>query len=352
MNLKKKNNDSEVERLASIEKSSSIYETATQLQKEYIIEDSKKNLTRFIDEIVEDYNDICKNQSLIFEIDWNDEEVFNEFHTTITYIVVYYALLEPSENINVLYKISETSRLEETFKWFIPLNELQNELDKLRLIYSNFNEHLFKLHIFNYIKTNISLVIFKKVKVYGENSHTDQLSSFIDNYKVRRRKSPNTINKHKKTAQKFINVFSKKENRTSKKKNLKKIINKNKGNEIDFFLNPFMNIYSSIAEKNINIKSNKAIITDLISGKSYTFMRLLPIEELTDTSQRQLYINLYPLFKFILVGEINVVLLSENEYEDLDDATKNKNSNLNNNRPYDNFEQYKLKTVMSILGKT
>lgn len=352
MNHKKKNNDSEVERLASIEKLSSIYKTATQLQKEYIIEESKKSLTYLINEVVEDYNDICKNQSKLFEFDWNNEVVFKEFYTSITYVVVYHALINPSESKGIFDKIKTTSFLKKTFKWFIPFNELQNELDKLRLIYPNLNEDLFKFHIINYIKTNISITILKKVDMLDNTNHTPQLYKYIENFKVRRRKSPNTVKKHIKTTIKTIQLFSKKESTTNKKKKLDKLFDKNEGKEIDYFFNPLINIYSTIMEKSIGTKANKSIVTDLTTGKASTYMRLLPIEDLTETSQRQLFINLYPLFKLILVGEIKKELLSENEYKELDDTSKNNKSITDNNRPYENFEQYKVKKVMSILGKT
>lgn len=316
------------------------------------LEYSKEQLEFFKNDIIEDYNDIKQNNSGLFDLDWNDPKVIKGNQNTITTVFVFYALFRTKTIKSVAKKILTTTLLESTFKWFIPMMELRAEMNRLTDIYPTLNKYLFNFHIFSLIKINIALLIVKKIdKIEGTMNHM-QLQTLVDSLYTKRRKSPKTIIKKSDAIIQTFKVFSKKETIAKKKNSIRRLITKKENNFLDHTQNLMLNDLITKNEPYFGKKYIKEYISGHLLGNSSGMMRLLPIDELNAKSKRSLYINLFPLFRLILKDNI---LYSELEYTEYDAKikTKKKNSQVKETNPlYSNYSEYKLKNVMTILGKT
>jgi hypothetical protein len=282
-----------------------------------------------INEIVNDYKEDINEYPDFLLWDWKDINVLKKYDSILISILAYNAFYP---NLEIIKKLKDSRRTSSISKWAIGMEPIIDELERLGKKYPEIHMDAFAYYTFMFInmKTRTSFL-----KAINEDKSEVFLDELPKRYFLQSRKSPKSTKKGVKKLGELGNTF----NKGLKENNIKAELTtflKDEKNPIDSLLK--MIIQSQVANTTAIMGRKKAIKkwVGVMQVDPYTYMRLLPIDELEKNYPKNaLYRDLFPLFKLILK---NKTLLSEEEHK------------LDRQDTYYNI--YKVNQVKIILGKT
>jgi hypothetical protein len=282
-----------------------------------------------INEIVNDYKEDINEYPDFLSWDWKDINVLKKYDSILISILVYNSFYP---NPEIIKKLKDSRRLSPISRWAIGIEPIIDELERLRTKYPEIHIDAFKYCIYQFVhmKTRMSFLM-----AINEDKSEVFLGESIKRYFLQSRKSPKSTTKGVKKLGELGNTF----NKGLKENNVKAELTtslKDEKNPIDSLLK--MIIQAQVANATAIMGRKKALkhFVGVMQQDPYTYMRLLPIDELEKNYPKNaLYRDLFPLFKLILKDN---TLMTEEEHE--------------KDSPDTYYNIYKVNQVKIILGKT
>lgn len=295
-----------------------------------------------LNKIIKNRNEELKDEPNFLDWDWNDVNIIEENYNTFLILLTFNSI-EP--NPIITKKVAESKILNNVNKYIIPLDSIVNELNILIQKYPELDYDSFLYYIIYYIEIKVALAIIRGINYNKGINNMEELDVILKGIFRSRRRTKSTSEKSLIDFNSTVNGFSEGIKTNNTKNSIEKIL-ENTNNPTTSYIKIFINIIASLHEKeHKRLKGMKKTI-GLFTGDTNQIMRLLPIDNLNSYKKKEVYRNLFPLFKLILVDNFFYVMKTENKKD------KNYIPFEKICSEYKSYNDYKIHIVKIILGKT